>query len=102
MFLCQIFVKNTKNDIQTLFEASKSVIFFKRQITGKSQNDVKSACFWHVLCHISAVLEDIDLKFCAHINQLLPFKTIVRFVENFDFEGENFEKKTNCCKFGKI
>ena len=45
MFLGQIFAKNTKNDTQTLFEASKSVKKQNRKITVKSRNDVKSACF---------------------------------------------------------
>ena len=42
------------------------------QVKKNTQNDVKSACFLHVLCHISAFLEDFDFKFCAHIYQSLP------------------------------
>ena len=43
-----------------------------RKITVKSRNDVKSARFWHVLCYIWAIFEDIDLKFCTHIHETLP------------------------------
>ena len=42
-----------------------------RKITEKSRNDVKSACFGHVLCYISAIFEDIDLKLCTHIHETL-------------------------------
>ena len=72
-----------------------------REITVKSRNDVKSACFFlHVLCHISAIFEDIDLKFCAHINQPLPSNILYVFFENFVFEGDNFEKeKVKNCGF---
>ena len=42
-------------------------------MTVKSRNDVKSACFFlHVLCYISAIFEDIDLKFGTHIHETLP------------------------------
>ena len=50
-----------------------------RKISVKSRNDVKSACFLYVLCHISAIFEDIDLKFCAHIHQPLPSKILYVF-----------------------
>ena len=40
--------------------------------------------------------EDIDLKFCTHIHETLPSNNVLRFFENFDFEGENFEKKKKC------
>ena len=64
----------------------------------KSRNDMKSSCFLHVLCHISAILEDIDIKFCTHIHQPLPSNILyVFFFENFDFEGTNFEKEKNNC-----
>ena len=43
-----------------------------RKITVKSRNDVKNACFWHVLCYISTIFEDIDLKLCTHIHKTLP------------------------------
>ena len=55
MFLGQIFAKNAKNDPKTLFEASKSVKNKICEITVKYRNDVKSACFLDVLCHISAI-----------------------------------------------
>ena len=64
-----------------------------RKITVKSRNDVKSACFLHVLCYISAIFEDIDLKFCTHIHETLPSNICYGFLKNFDFEGENFEKR---------
>ena len=51
------------------FEASKSVK--NQKIVVKSQNYVKSACFWHGLYHNSAIFEDIELKFCTHIHQSL-------------------------------
>ena len=73
-----------------------------RKITVKSRNDVKSACFLHVLCHISAIFEDIDLKFCTHIHQPFSSNIYVRFFENFDFEGENFEKEKKLSKILKI
>ena len=67
-----------------------------RKITVKSRNDVKSACFLHVLCYISAIFEDIDFKFCIHIHETFPSNILLRFFENFDFEGENFEKEKKC------
>ena len=74
-----------------------------RKITVQSRNDVKSVCFSHVLCHISAIFEDIDLKFCTHTHQPLhSYCHIVRFFENFDFEGENFEKEKKLSKILKI
>ena len=79
MFLGQIFAKNAKNDPKTLFEASKSVKKKIRKITVKSRNDVKRARFWHVLCHISAIFDDIDLTFRAHIHQSLPSNILYVF-----------------------
>ena len=69
-----------------------------RKITVKSRKDVKSACFLHVLCYISAIFEDIDLKFCTHIHETLPSNICYGFFENFDFEGENFEKEKKMLK----
>ena len=43
-----------------------------RKIMVKSRNDVKSACFLHVLCYISAIFEDIGLTCCTHIHETLP------------------------------
>ena len=41
-----------------------------------------------------AIFEDIDLKFCALIHQLLPSNILFAYCfENFDFEGEIFEKE---------
>ena len=81
MFLGQIFAKNAKNDPKTLFEASKSVKNKIRKITVKSRNDVKSACFGHVLCYISAIFEDIDLKFCTHIHETMPSNICYGFLK---------------------
>ena len=52
-----------------------------RKITVKSRNDVKSACFLHVLCYISAIFEDIDLKFCTHIHETLPSNICYGFLK---------------------
>ena len=71
MILGQIFAKNAKNDHKTPFSASKSVKKKIREITVKSRNDVKSD-FFYMFYNISAIFEDIDLKFCTHINQPLP------------------------------
>ena len=63
------------------FETSKSVKNKIRKITVKSRNDVKSACLWHVLCHILAIFEDINLKFRAHIHQPLPSNILYVFLK---------------------
>ena len=103
MFLGHIFTKNAKNDPKTPFEASKSVKNKIREITVKSRNDVKSVCFWHVLCHISAIFEDIYLKLCANIHQPLSSNILYVFFDNFDFEGKNFEKEKKIVKnFGNF
>ena len=52
-----------------------------RKITVKSRNDVKSACFSHVLCYISAIFEDIDLKCCTHIHETLPSNICYGFLK---------------------
>ena len=98
MFLGQIFAKNAKNDPKKLFEASKSVKK-NRKITVKSRNDVKSACFWHVLCHISAIFEDIDLKFCTHIYQPLTSNILSGFLKILILRVKILKKKKNCWKF---
>ena len=42
------------------------------------------------------MFEDIDLKFCAHrYSSAIALSHIVRFFENFDFEGEMLKKKKN-------
>ena len=81
MFLGQIFAKNAKNDPNTLFEVLKSVKKQIRKITVKSRNDVKSVCFRHVLCYISAIFEDIDLKFSTHIHETLPSNICYGFLK---------------------
>ena len=72
MFLGQIFAKNAKNDSKTTFwqrqNRSKNKI---RKIDGQVPKlTVKSACFWHVLCYISVIFEDIDLKLCTQYSRL--------------------------------
>ena len=52
----------------------------------------KFDCFQHVLCHNSAIFEDIDLKFCTHIHQPLPSNMFYVFFENFVFKGKMFRK----------
>ena len=54
---------------------------------------MKSACFWHVLCYISAIFDDIDLKFCTHIHETLPSNICYGFLKIFDFGGNCFENK---------
>ena len=49
----------------------------------KSRNDVKMPVFLHVLCHISAIFEDIDLKFCTHIHETLPSNILKGFLNIF-------------------
>ena len=56
---------------------SKSKI---RKITVKSRNEVKSAVFGHVLCHISAIFEDVDLTFCTHIHETYPSNILYVFL----------------------
>ena len=73
-----------------------------RKITIKSRNDVKSACFWHVFCHISAIFEDIDLKFCTHIHQPLPSNILSVFLKILILRGKILKKKKNCRKFWKF
>ena len=73
-----------------------------RKITVKSRNDVKSACFWHVLCHISAIFEDIDLKFCTHIHKTLLSNICYGFL-NFLIWGETvLKRKKNWTFFGNF
>ena len=98
MFLGQIFTKNAKNDPKTLFEASKSVKNKIRKITVKSRNDVKSACFLHVVCYISAIFEDIDLKFCTHIHETLPSNICYGFLKILILRGKILKKKKKILK----
>ena len=64
-----------------------------RKITVKSRNDVKSACFLHVFHHISAIFEDIDLKFCGHIHQQLPSNILYGFLKILILRGKILKKK---------
>ena len=68
--------------------------------------------FLHVLCNISAIFEDIDLKFCTHMNQPLPSNIpIVSFFEDKivfkvailkkEINVENFGNVSKCSKFRK-
>ena len=75
---------------------SKSKI---RKITVKSRNDVKSACFLHVLCYISAIFEDIDLKFCTHIHETLPSNICYGFLNILILRGKILKKKKNVENF---
>ena len=52
----------------------------------------KFGCFQHVLCHNSAIFEDIDLKCCTHIHQPLPCNVLHVFFLNFVFKGKRFRK----------
>ena len=75
---------------------SKSKI---RKITVKSRNGVKSACFLHVLCYISAIFEDIDLKFCTHIHETLPSNICYGFLKILILRGKILKKKKNVGNF---
>ena len=48
----------------------------------------KFGCFQHVLCHNSAIFEDIDLKFYTLIHQPLPSNILHAFLKIL-FLGEN-------------
>ena len=48
----------------------------------------KFGCFQHVLCHNSAIFEDIDLKFCTHIHQPLPSNILHAFWKNLYLRGK--------------
>ena len=73
-----------------------------RKITVKSRNDVKSACFLHVLCYISAIFEDIDLKFCTHLHETLPSNICYGFLKILILRGKILKKKKKCGKFGNF
>ena len=73
-----------------------------RKITVKSRNDVKSACFLHVLCYISAIFEDIDLKFCTHIHETLPSNICYGFLKILILRGEILKKKKKMLKILEI
>ena len=79
MFLGQIFAKNAKNDPKHFLKRQNRSRKKIGEITVKSRNDVKSVCFLHVLCHTSAIFEDIDLKCCTHIHLPLPSNILYGF-----------------------
>ena len=58
-----------------------------RKIPVKPRNEVKSDCFFTCLSHISAIFEDIVLKFCTHMHQTFSSNILYVFFENFDVEG---------------
>ena len=59
----------------------------------QSRNDVKSACF-DMFYVISAIFEDIDLKFCTHIHDTLPSNICYGFLKVLIF-GETVSKRKN-------
>ena len=73
-----------------------------RKITAKSRNDVKSACFLHVLCYISAIFEDIDLKFCTHIHETLSSNICYGFLKILILRGKILKKKKKMLKILEI
>ena len=73
-----------------------------RKITVKSRNDVKSACFLHVLCYISAIFEDIDLKFCTHIHETMPSNICYGFLKISILRGKILKKKKKMLKILEI
>ena len=50
----------------------------------------KFGCFQHVLCHNSAIFEDIDLKFYTHIHQPLPSNILHAFLKILFLRGKCF------------
>ena len=102
MFLGQIFTKNAKNDPKTLLKRQNRSKNKIRKITVKSRNDVKSACFLHVLCYISAIFEDIDLTFCTHIHETLPSNICYGFLKILILRGKILKKKKNVESFGNF
>ena len=99
MFLGQIFTKNAKNDRKTLFKASKSVKKQNSENHGKVAKWRESACFLHVLCYISDIFEDIDLKFCTHIHETLPSNILYGFLKILILRGKILKRKEKCWKF---
>ena len=68
---------------------------------------MKSACFLHVLCHISAIFEDMDLKFRTHIHQPLTSNILYVFLKILILRGKILKKKNvenfgNFSKFSKF
>ena len=52
----------------------------------------KFGCFQHVLCHNSAIFEDIDLKLYTNIHQSLPSNMLHAFLKILFFKGKMFRK----------
>ena len=50
----------------------------------------KFGCFQHVLCHNSAIFEDIDLKLYTHIHQPLPSNILHAFLKILFLRGKCF------------
>ena len=109
MFLGPIFAKNVKNDPKHFLKRQNRSKYKIRKIMVKSRNDVKSACFLDVLCHISAIFEDIDLKFCTHIHQPLTSNILYGFLKILILRGKILKSKKkivqnfgNYSKFSKF
>ena len=51
----------------------------------------KFGCFQNVLCHNSAIFEDIDLKFCTYIHQPFPSNILNAFLNIMFLRGKCFE-----------
>ena len=63
-----------------------------------------------MFCHISAIFEDIDLKFCTHIHKPFPSNILSGFLKILILRVkilkrkknvENFENFEECSKFSK-
>ena len=102
MFLGRIFTKNAKNDSKHFLKRQNRSKNKIRKITVKSRNDVKSACFLHVSCYISAIFEDIDLKFCTHIHETLPSNILFGFVKKKHILRGTILKRRKMLKFLEI
>ena len=100
MFLGQIFAKNAKMTQKHFLKRQNRSKNKIRKITVKSRNDVKSACFLHVLCHISAIFKDIDLKFCTHIYQPLTSNILYGFLKILILRGQILQKEKMVGNFG--
>ena len=57
---------------------------------------MKSVCFLHVLCYISAIFEDIDMKFGTHIHETLPSNICYGFLKILILRGKILKKKKKC------
>ena len=57
--------------------------------------------FWHVLCHISAIFEDIDLKFCTYIHHPLPSDILSGFLKILILRGKILKKEKKIVKISE-